>query len=78
LNRLGAQIAVSTTGVAGPGGGSDAKPVGTVYIAVETVDARGLVRHVRLPGDRAAVRDRTVTAALHLVRRVLQGEQDDA
>lgn len=77
LNRLGAQIAVSTTGVAGPDGGSDDKPVGTVYIAVETVDARGLVRHVRLPGDRAAVRDRTVTAALHLVRRVLQGEQDD-
>lgn len=78
LDRLGAQIAVSTTGVAGPGGGSEQKPVGTVYIAVETTDGRGLVRHVRLPGDRAAVRDRTVTAALHLVRRVLRGEHGDA
>ncbi len=78
LDRLGAQIAVSTTGVAGPGGGSDEKPVGTVYVAVATADGQGLVRHVRLPGDRAAVRDRTVTAALHLVRRVLRGEGDPA
>ncbi|MFA4927646.1 MAG: competence/damage-inducible protein A [Patulibacter sp.] len=74
LNRLGAKIAVSTTGIAGPGGGSDAKPVGTVYVAVETVDGLSLVRHVQMPGDRAAVRDRTVTAALHMVRRVLLGE----
>ena len=78
LDRLGAQIAVSTTGIAGPGGGTDAKPVGTVYVAVETVDGLSLVRHVQMPGDRAAVRDRTVTAALHLVRRVLLGEGGQA
>lgn len=78
LDRLGAQVAVSITGIAGPGGGSDDKPVGTVFVGVETVDGRSVVRHVRMPGDRAAVRDRTVTAALHLVRRVLQGERDPA
>ncbi len=74
IDRLGVQIAVSTTGVAGPDGGSEAKPVGTVYLAVETADGQDVVRHVLLPGNRAAVRERTVTAALHLVRRVLQGQ----
>jgi nicotinamide-nucleotide amidase len=74
IDRLGAQIAVSTTGVAGPGGGSDAKPVGTVYLGVQTADGQDVVRHVLMPGNRAAVRERTVTAALHLVRRVLLGQ----
>ncbi len=78
LDRLGAQVAVSVTGIAGPGGGSEEKPVGTVYIGIETADGQALVRHVRMLGDRAAVRDRTVTAALHLVRRVLQGEGHQA
>ncbi len=74
IDRLGAQIAVSTTGIAGPGGGSEAKPVGTVYLGVQTADGRDVVRHVLMPGDRAAVRERTVTAALHLVRLVLLGQ----
>lgn len=75
LARLGVDVALSTTGVAGPGGGSEEKPVGTVFVAVLTRDG-GLVRRLRIPGDRAAVRDRTTTAALHLLRRVLAGERD--
>jgi nicotinamide-nucleotide amidase len=77
LERLGVDVALSTTGVAGPGGGSEEKPVGTVYLAVLARDG-GLVRRVNLPGSRAAVRDRTTTAALHLLRRVLAGERDPA
>ncbi|WP_320670963.1 competence/damage-inducible protein A [Patulibacter defluvii] len=76
LERLGADVAVSTTGVAGPGGGSEEKPVGTVFLAVAARDGASLVRHVRIPGDRFAVRDRTTTAALHLLRRLLRGERD--
>jgi nicotinamide-nucleotide amidase len=75
LERLGVDVALSTTGVAGPGGGTEEKPVGTVYVAVLARDG-GLVRRLRIPGDRAAVRDRTTTAALHLLRRVLAGERD--
>jgi len=78
LDHVGADVAVATTGIAGPGGGSEQKPVGTVYLAVAARDGSGLVRHVLVPGDRAAVRERTVTGALHLLRRLLQGERDDA
>jgi nicotinamide-nucleotide amidase len=58
--------------VAGPGGGSEAKPVGLVHIAV--VGPHGLVESLerRFPGDREAVRTNTATAALHLVRLLLQ------
>jgi nicotinamide-nucleotide amidase len=67
----GADVAVSVTGVAGPGGGTPAKPVGLVYLHVSAdgVD-RGLER--RFPGPRENVRDWSATAALHLVRVVVQ------
>ncbi|EHN12025.1 Competence/damage-inducible protein CinA [Patulibacter medicamentivorans] len=76
LDRIGADVAVATTGIAGPGGGSEAKPVGTIFLAVAARDGASLVRHVRIPGDRFAIRDRTTTAALHLLRRLLRGETD--
>jgi nicotinamide-nucleotide amidase len=74
LARFEADTAVSITGVAGPGGGSEDKPVGYVCWCAKLSDGRALVRDVRLPGDRAEVRDRSTTAALHLLRRVLRGE----
>ncbi len=71
LRRFEADTAVAITGIAGPDGGSEEKPVGTVCWSVQLADGRGLTRTVRLPGDRADIRDRSTTVAMHLLRRVL-------
>jgi nicotinamide-nucleotide amidase len=67
----GADVAISCTGIAGPGGGSAAKPVGLVFIgcAIRGQPTR-VERHV-FPGDRSAIRAATVAAAFALVRRFL-------
>jgi nicotinamide-nucleotide amidase len=65
--RLGADVAVSVTGVAGPGGGTAEKPVGLVYLHVASPDG-GLARRMDVPGDRASVRGRAAAAALQLLR----------
>ena len=74
LERFDADVAVAITGVAGPGGGSEEKPVGYVCWCVKNADGQSLVRDTRLPGGRADVRDRSTTVALHLLRRLLGGE----
>ncbi len=68
--RLGADVAVSVTGIAGPDGGSAEKPVGLVYLHAEGPDG-GLGREFSFPGDRNGIRARSVIGALHLVRRLL-------
>jgi nicotinamide-nucleotide amidase len=73
--RAHAGIAVAISGIAGPGGGSEEKPVGTVWIGVH--DARGgctVSRRFEFPGGREIVRDRAAKAALQLVRWTLRGE----
>jgi nicotinamide-nucleotide amidase len=70
-SRLGADVGVGITGVAGPGGGSEEKPVGLVWLSVSLDGSEQLTRSVELPGTRADVRDRSTTVALHLVRRAL-------
>jgi nicotinamide-nucleotide amidase len=70
-DRFGADVGCGITGVAGPGGGTDDKPVGYVCVCVTTGDGATLARDPVLPGDRAEIRDRSVTVAMHLVRRVL-------
>jgi nicotinamide-nucleotide amidase len=76
LVRFDADTAVSVTGIAGPGGGTAEKPVGTVCWCVRLGEGRSLSRTLLLPGDRADIRDRSTTVAMHLLRRVLSGEGD--
>jgi nicotinamide-nucleotide amidase len=70
--RTGSTYALSITGVAGPDGGSEAKPVGTVYVAV--ADEAGVyTEHRRFLGDRQRIRTFTVQMALDLLRRRITG-----
>ena len=75
--RLGADVAVAVTGIAGPGGGTDEKPVGLVYLHAEGPDG-GVAREFTFPGDRASIRARSAVMALHLVRRLLTRSGDEA
>jgi nicotinamide-nucleotide amidase len=70
--RLNTDIAVSVTGIAGPSGGTEAKPVGMVCIAVVTTGG-SRVRTFRFVGDRQMVRTQATQAALEMVRRMLVG-----
>ncbi len=70
--RLGAQFSVATTGVAGPDP-QDGQPVGTVHIAV-SAEGDSVVRTVAVPGDRDAVRARTVAMSLGLLLGRLREE----
>ncbi len=78
--HFGAGVGVGITGIAGPEGGSEEKPVGTVCFSVclraegaSPGEAGRITRQLRLPGGRADIRDRSTTVALHLLRRLLGG-----
>ncbi len=71
LARFDADTAVGITGIAGPGGGSAEKPVGTVCFGVALGGRPTLVRTLRLPGDRSDVRERSTTVAMHMLRNEL-------
>ena len=72
LKRFGADTAVAITGIAGPGGGTPEKPVGTVCFTVKLAD-RGptITRTLQLPGNRSDIRERSTTVAMHLLLRAL-------
>ena len=74
--RLGTDVAVAVTGIAGPGGGTPEKPVGLVYGHAEGPEGDEALE-LRLPGDRDAVRGRATAAALHLVRTLLAQNRDE-
>jgi nicotinamide-nucleotide amidase len=76
IARLDADLGIGITGVAGPDGGTEDKPVGLVWISVAERGGARIDRKVNLPGARQDVRDRTTTVALHLLRRVLLGLGD--
>ncbi len=69
--RLGVDVGVAVTGVAGPGGGTEAKPVGLVFAHAAGPDGERAVQ-TELPGDRDMIRGRATAASLHLVRRLLE------
>ena len=74
--RFGADLGIGVTGIAGPDGGTPEKPVGMVCFSVAGREGPLLTRTTQLPGNRSDVRDRSVTVALHLLRRVLLGRTD--
>ncbi len=75
-SRLGADVAVAVTGIAGPGGGTAEKPVGLVYVHAEAPGAERAA-NFQFPGDRDSIRRRAGVTALHLLRRVLTQSSDE-
>jgi nicotinamide-nucleotide amidase len=75
--RLDADVAVSVTGVAGPGGGTEEKPVGLVFFHAAGPDGEQSLRF-DLPGNREWIRSRSTVVALHLLRRLLEKRLADA
>ena len=69
----GSRFALSTTGIAGPGGGSEAKPAGTVFVGLAAEGHPTVVRCCYFPMDRATFKHMAVSAALDLLRRHLLG-----
>jgi nicotinamide-nucleotide amidase len=75
--RLGVDVGVSVTGIAGPGGGSAEKPVGLVFLHASSPEGEKALE-LQLPGDRDAIRSRAAAAALHLTRRLLTQSRDSS
>jgi nicotinamide-nucleotide amidase len=69
--NLGVDIGVGITGIAGPGGGTEEKPVGLVCFSIAGPGVTHLTRSTTLPGGRSDIRDRATTVAMHLIRRAL-------
>ena len=78
MERFRADVGVGITGIAGPGGGTAEKPVGTVCVCVAERDGGRMERTVQLPGDRGLVRERTTTVAMHMLRGLLRGAAAEA
>lgn len=70
LKNSNAQITVSVTGIAGPGGGSDEKPIGLVYLGIATAD-KCESHHRQFQGTRSEIREKTVEEALSLLLEAL-------
>ena len=73
IERFGADVGIGITGIAGPGGGTPEKPVGTVCVCLAVAGGERIERTLQLPGGRAMVRERTTTVAMHLLLRLLGG-----
>ena len=76
--RLGVDLAIATTGIAGPTGATENKPVGLVFVAIVARGGAETVRRLTVPGNRDDVRRRTVVAALNLLWHHLDKEESAA
>jgi nicotinamide-nucleotide amidase len=74
ISRFGADVGIGITGIAGPGGGTEEKPVGWVCFCVAERDGTRIERALQLPGGRQDIRDRSTTVTMHLLRRLLRGK----
>ena len=75
--RLGVDVGVAVTGIAGPDGGTPSKPVGMVFLHASSPDGEKALE-LQMPGDRDAIRSRAAAAALHLTRRLLTQSRDSS
>jgi nicotinamide-nucleotide amidase len=75
IERFDADVAVSITGIAGPGGGSEEKPVGYVCFNARLADGTSIARDPVIPGGRLDIRERSALVGMHLLRRLL-GEEE--
>ena len=78
LRKTGAAFALATTGIAGPEGGTEAKPVGTVFIALAAASGRAAVLHRRFQAERPAFKHLTTQTALQMLREHLLAEGEPA
>jgi nicotinamide-nucleotide amidase len=75
LERFGADVAVAITGIAGPTGGSEEKPVGYVCFNARLADGTSIARDPVIPGGRADIRERSALVGMHLLRILLSGAE---
>ncbi len=75
LERFDADVAVSITGIAGPDGGSEEKPVGYVCFNARLADGTAIARDPVIPGGRADIRERSALVGMHLLRILLSGDE---
>ena len=73
LERFGADVAVSITGIAGPDGGTEEKPVGYVCFNARLADGTSIARDPVIPGGRDDIRERSALVGMHLLRILLGG-----
>ncbi|MFT3862692.1 MAG: competence/damage-inducible protein A [Solirubrobacterales bacterium] len=76
LERFGADVAIAITGIAGPGGGTEEKPVGYVCFDARTAAGKVIARDRVIPGDRADIRERSALLAMHMLRNLLDGGRE--
>ncbi len=75
LDRFEADVAVSITGIAGPGGGSEEKPVGYVCFDARVAGGESIARDLVIPGGRADIRERSALVGMHMLRVLLSGAE---
>jgi len=76
IERFEADVAVSITGIAGPGGGSEEKPIGYVCFNARLADGTSIARDPVIPGGRLDIRERSALVGMHLLRILLKGDEN--